>query len=153
MSSNIAKIIHEPQLKKWHAKEHLNAEIREDCLKLLGKVSRGCHDYTWDKDEFMMYWVQAKDLTNLHDGARLNSQIMHSLECSNKSYSLQTAWTSYVYDGGSSSADPTLVDNSSCKVFLYSTGELWLTQCLPHPRSQDGMQYIPLRNGCQPAGI
>ena len=84
MSSNIAKVMHEPQLKKWHSKEHLNAEIGEDCLKLLGKVFCGCRDYTWDKDEYTMYWVQAKGLTKFAWWC-LGEFSNHLLECSNKS--------------------------------------------------------------------
>ena len=84
MSSNIAKVMHEPQLKKWHSKEHLNAEIGEDCLKLLGKVFCGCRDYTWDKDEYTMYWVQAKGLTKFAWWC-LGEFSNHPLECSNTS--------------------------------------------------------------------
>jgi len=38
MISNIAKVIREPQPKKWHCRERLNAEIDDECLVLLGKV-------------------------------------------------------------------------------------------------------------------
>jgi len=45
MSSNIAKVIHEPQPKKWHCRDRLNAEIDDKCLILLGSVP--FHNYTW----------------------------------------------------------------------------------------------------------
>jgi len=44
MSSNIAKVIHEPQPKKWHCRDRLNAEIDDKCLILLGSVP--FHNYT-----------------------------------------------------------------------------------------------------------
>jgi len=60
MSSNIAKVIHEPQ-KKWHCRECLNAEIDEESLILLGKVFQAVITLG-TKDEYI-YWVRAKGLT------------------------------------------------------------------------------------------
>ena len=63
---------------------------------------------------------------------------------------LQTAWTGFdpnLYSGGSSSAGPALVERATARSFIL-TGALWLTQCLPHPWSQDGEQCIPLHQGC-----
>ena len=56
---------------------------------------------------------------------------------------LQTAWT-----GGSSSVGPTLVEIATARSFILNvTGALWLTQCLPHPWSQDGEHCIPVHQG------
>jgi len=63
---------------------------------------------------------------------------------------LQTAWTGFdhcLYSGGSSSADPTLVENSSCKVFYTQQGHCDLTQCLATP-PEPGECAVPLHQGC-----
>ena len=61
MSGNIAKVIHEPQPKKWHCRECLNAEIDDEYLILLGKVFQAVITLG-TKDEYI-YWVWAKGLT------------------------------------------------------------------------------------------
>jgi len=45
MSSNITKVIHEPQPKKMNCRERLNAEIHDECLILLGKVVQRMNTY------------------------------------------------------------------------------------------------------------
>ena len=70
-----------------------------------------------------------------------------------------------LYSGGSSSAGPALVENSSCKGHLYSTGALWLTQCLATalepgwravhytPPRLLSARWVPCGRGCRPVGL
>ena len=55
MSSNNAEVIHEPQPKKWHCRERLNAEIDNECLMLLGKVFHAV--ITLDTKDEYIDWI------------------------------------------------------------------------------------------------
>ena len=73
----------------------------------------------------------------------------------NSTLSLPTAWTGFgpnLYSCGLSSAGPALVESSKCKVLYAQQGQCE-PQFLPHPRSQDGVQYIPPYMGCCQVGL
>ena len=63
---------------------------------------------------------------------------------------LQTAWTSFdpsLYSGGSSSAGPAHVEIATARSFILNRGIVTDTMSAT-PWSQDGMQCIPLHQGC-----
>ena len=63
---------------------------------------------------------------------------------------LQTAWTGFnpnLYSGGSSSAGPALVEIATARSFILNRGIVTDTMTAT-PWSQDGLQCIPLHQGC-----
>ena len=104
---------------------------------------------------------QMRALLKLTHSQQFHSQQFHSsvshlqvamviaTKIKSSTLSLQTARTGFdphLYSSGSSSTDPALMESSNCKVF-YIQREHCDRQCLPPPKSQDGVQFILLHQG------